>query len=126
MHPWTEGVYPPYSSVPVWHPRNLFFLNSVLSLNRILRLRKNHNCKLNEKEDNWTELRDLGDRALFVGADGSWSVSARDCAGCKGNCIYFSVIVKVGIGSLGITVFNLEDGMGLGVEWLPTLAVQRV
>ncbi|GKV22253.1 hypothetical protein SLEP1_g32135 [Rubroshorea leprosula] len=78
--------------------------------------------KLNEKEGNWSEVRDLGDRVLFVSNDGCWSVSAHDFAGCKGNCIYFHAFWNVqtanrdnrlrGLDYGEIGVFNLEDGTG--------------
>ncbi|GLT74832.1 hypothetical protein SLA2020_466020 [Shorea laevis] len=78
--------------------------------------------KLNEKEGNWSEVRDLGDRVLFVSYDGCWSVSVHDFAGCKGNCIYFHAFWNVqtanpdnrlqGLNFREIGVFNLEDGTG--------------
>ncbi|KAH7848661.1 hypothetical protein Vadar_005855 [Vaccinium darrowii] len=47
--------------------------------------------KLNEEEQKWVEVPDLGDRILFAGRDCSFSVSATDFEGCncKGNCVFF-------------------------------------
>ncbi|KAJ7944093.1 F-box protein [Quillaja saponaria] len=45
--------------------------------------------KLNEEENRWGCVESLGDRAIFLGYDCTFSVSARDVPGCKSNCIYF-------------------------------------
>ncbi|GLT56989.1 hypothetical protein SLA2020_299980 [Shorea laevis] len=40
-------------------------------------------------EERWREIRHLGDRVFFVSHDCSFSFSARDFPGCRGNCIIF-------------------------------------
>ncbi|XP_027343354.1 F-box protein At2g26160-like [Abrus precatorius] len=47
--------------------------------------------RLNEDEGQWIPVDNLGDQALFLGDDCSFSVSAGDLVGCKSNCIYFTV-----------------------------------
>lgn len=44
---------------------------------------------LNEEKSKWDLGGDLKERALFLGDDCSFSVSARDFAGCKRNSVYF-------------------------------------
>ncbi|MCH92769.1 F-box protein [Trifolium medium] len=43
--------------------------------------------KLNEKEKKWVKLTNLGDRVLFLGECCSFTVSASDLCGSKGNCV---------------------------------------
>ncbi|KAF5184661.1 Ubiquitin-protein ligase protein [Thalictrum thalictroides] len=38
----------------------------------------------------WVEVKSIGDNALFVGYNTSFSLSALDFVGCKRNCIYFT------------------------------------
>lgn len=45
--------------------------------------------KLDEEVQSWIEVRSLGDRVLFLGDDSTFSASASDLSGCKGNCIFF-------------------------------------
>ncbi|KAK2988252.1 hypothetical protein RJ640_028636 [Escallonia rubra] len=45
--------------------------------------------KLNEKEKEWEWVDSLGGDVFFVGDDCSYSVSARDFDGLKGDCVYF-------------------------------------
>lgn len=62
------------------------FLVHVLSLNPF-------RCKiykLNEVEHKWEEVSSLGDRVFFLGYNCTFSISAQDFSGCRGNCIYLS------------------------------------
>ncbi|KAL5720238.1 hypothetical protein ACHQM5_012920 [Ranunculus cassubicifolius] len=43
----------------------------------------------------WVEVKNLGDRALFVGSNDSFSVVASEFPECRGNCIYFSDDLKM-------------------------------
>ncbi|KAJ3706188.1 hypothetical protein LUZ61_009893 [Rhynchospora tenuis] len=43
-----------------------------------------------ESEEAWSMIRGLGENSLFVGQNGSISVSAMDIPGCKPNCVYFT------------------------------------
>ncbi|KAJ4747291.1 F-box protein skip23 [Rhynchospora pubera] len=43
-----------------------------------------------ESEETWRMIHGLGDRSLFVGQNGSISVSATEIPGCRPNCIYFT------------------------------------
>ena len=45
--------------------------------------------KLDQECGRWVRVENLGDRVFFLGNDCSFSVSATDFSGCKGNCIYF-------------------------------------
>ncbi|XP_042494744.1 F-box protein SKIP23-like [Macadamia integrifolia] len=71
--------------------------------------------KLNEGRKKWVELQSLGDRLLFLGDKCSFSASASDFPGCKGNCIIFPNFFTCSTGQSCygfkyIEVFNLEDG----------------
>ncbi|OWM80457.1 hypothetical protein CDL15_Pgr019737 [Punica granatum] len=46
--------------------------------------------KLDLKEKKWVEVRELGDRVLFLGEDCTFSASSSDLKACKGNCIFFT------------------------------------
>lgn len=46
--------------------------------------------KLNRKQGDWDFYSGLDDKALFLGDDVSFSISARDFHGCRGNCIYLT------------------------------------
>lgn len=58
--------------------------------------------KLDQECGDWVMVQNLGDRVFFLGNDSSFSVSAREFGGCKGNCIYFTDENDIG-------VFYLED-----------------
>jgi len=45
--------------------------------------------RLDEKERKWVEIKDLGDRVLFIGLEYSFSASASDLCVSEGNCIIF-------------------------------------
>lgn len=69
---------------------------------------------LDEEEGRWIEVKSLGDQAFFLAMDCSFSVSAQELAGCKGNCIYFTDQNDLNLALREVTrpessVFNLED-----------------
>ncbi|KAF9676203.1 hypothetical protein SADUNF_Sadunf09G0114100 [Salix dunnii] len=45
--------------------------------------------KLNEEGKSWIEVKNLEDQVLFIGDDSTFSASASDLSGCKGNCLFF-------------------------------------
>ncbi|MBA0858206.1 hypothetical protein Goshw_022811, partial [Gossypium schwendimanii] len=47
------------------------------------------NLKLDSEGWEWSEMKNIGDCALFVGDNNSLSVVASDFCGCQSNCIYF-------------------------------------
>ncbi|PRQ47290.1 hypothetical protein RchiOBHm_Chr2g0098091 [Rosa chinensis] len=55
----------------------------------------------------WVNVKDLGDRVFILSNDGSFSVSTREFAGVKGNCIFFIARASARCYSC---VFSLEDG----------------
>ncbi|KAF5740910.1 F-box protein SKIP23-like [Tripterygium wilfordii] len=67
-------------------------------------------------------VRDLGDRALFVGQNNGFSLLASDCAGCMKNCIYFTDYTNEGeqyrdlFGDYEVGIFRLCDK---SIEYLP-------
>ncbi|KAL5706363.1 hypothetical protein ACHQM5_024541 [Ranunculus cassubicifolius] len=72
--------------------------------------------KLDWREKSWVEVKTLGDHMLFLGDNCSFSTTASDISGTKGNCIYFTdryfQINKEEDGAFRchcIGVFNLED-----------------
>nr|DAD41744.1 TPA_asm: hypothetical protein HUJ06_016067 [Nelumbo nucifera] len=68
--------------------------------------------KLDHSGRKWVEVKTLGDRILFIGANCSFSASASDFSGCKGNCIFFTDREQ-GDGRFSandIGVFDLENG----------------
>lgn len=70
--------------------------------------------KLDEEWGRWVEVKNLGDQAFILGADCSFSISARDFAGFHGNCIYFTEQLDLdlalrGLGNSDAGVFNLEN-----------------
>ncbi|KAF9597537.1 hypothetical protein IFM89_019451 [Coptis chinensis] len=63
----------------------------------------------------WVELKTLGDRALFVGYNSSFSLLASTFSGCKPNHIYFTdnlwgYFQGQHFGGQDFGIFNLEDG----------------
>lgn len=46
--------------------------------------------KLDELGQRLVQMKSLGDRVLFLGDDCTFSASASELSGCKGNCIYFT------------------------------------
>lgn len=72
--------------------------------------------KLDQEWGKWVDVKDLGDRVFVLSNDGSFSVSTKEFAGVKGNCIFFIDQVVSRLGFSEITkrcyscVFSLEDG----------------
>ncbi|KAK9286207.1 hypothetical protein L1049_014591 [Liquidambar formosana] len=73
--------------------------------------------RLDENEQKWVEVKSIGDRVLFLGDNSTFSASASDFSGCKGNCIYFTdnsfYSIREEDGAFrdgGIGVFDLENG----------------
>ncbi|PON49969.1 F-box domain containing protein [Parasponia andersonii] len=60
--------------------------------------------KLKLDQKRWVELQSLDDQILFLGEDCSFSVSAHNFGGCKGNCIIYTDRDSC------FNVFNLDDG----------------
>lgn len=59
----------------------------------------------------WVEVKNLGERMLFLGDNCSFSALASDFTGCKGNCIFFTdPLEDGGLKSRGIGVFDMESG----------------
>ena len=59
--------------------------------------------KLDQECGRWVTVENLGDRVFILGKDSSFSVSATEFSGCKGNCIYFTYEDDNG-------VFDLKTG----------------
>ncbi|KAL3722760.1 hypothetical protein ACJRO7_035031 [Eucalyptus globulus] len=73
--------------------------------------------KLDREEEVWNEVKDLGDRVLFLGEGCTFSASAADLGACKENCIFF-VDPDGGIAamSLPIVVYDMESGIFVPIE----------
>ncbi|KAL3722761.1 hypothetical protein ACJRO7_035032 [Eucalyptus globulus] len=82
--------------------------------------------KLDREEKVWNEVKDLGDRVLFLGQECTFSASAADLGACKGNCIFFidhegllgdSREMSYLIGKIGKTcVYDMDSGITRFVE----------
>ncbi|KAM0055043.1 putative F-box domain-containing protein [Helianthus debilis subsp. tardiflorus] len=69
--------------------------------------------KLDREEGRWVEVKDLGDKMLFLGDNCGFSASAEEFPGCKGNCVFFTGQNREDDGlvkSRGVGVFDLESG----------------
>lgn len=69
--------------------------------------------KLNEERCEWLPELELEDRALVMDRDGSYSLSAKEFSGCRGNSIYFLddySSPKYGHPGEGVRIFDLQDG----------------
>ncbi|KAK4539464.1 hypothetical protein RGQ29_031912 [Quercus rubra] len=53
--------------------------------------------KLDQEWGCWVMVKNLGDQVFFLGKDSSFSVSATEFSGCKGNCIYFTDENDIGV-----------------------------
>ncbi|KAM3709917.1 hypothetical protein ACJW31_02G210700 [Castanea mollissima] len=53
--------------------------------------------KLDQEWGRWVMVKNLGDQVLILGKDSSFSVSATEFSGCKGNCIYFTDENDIGV-----------------------------
>ena len=65
--------------------------------------------------EEWKELKNLDNRALFLGRNSSISVKASDFSGCKANCIYFTDNFEKhwsipGGGGRDTGIYNMLDG----------------
>ncbi|XP_031287372.1 F-box protein SKIP23-like [Pistacia vera] len=70
--------------------------------------------KLDEEKCEWVEVIDgLEDSVFFVGNDGSFSVSAKEFPGCKGDCVYFKE------GPIRGGIIDLKDGTVGGFSAFP-------
>ncbi|PIA58616.1 hypothetical protein AQUCO_00500510v1 [Aquilegia coerulea] len=91
--------------------------------------------KLDLSNLKWCELEDIGDQVLFLGTNGSFSLSARDHPGCEENSIYYTDDKRCKNRSPGesksrncciigadLGVFHLAGG---NVEPLPNLSVPK-
>lgn len=69
--------------------------------------------KLDRKEKVWNEVKNLGDRVLFLGDDCTFSASAADLRACKGNCIFFADNwdVEGALKSPEIGVYDMDSGI---------------
>ncbi|XP_030522739.1 F-box protein SKIP23 [Rhodamnia argentea] len=69
--------------------------------------------KLDREEKEWNEVKDLGDRVLFLGDDCTFSASAADLRPCKGNCIFFADNWEVerALKSPEIGVYDMDSGI---------------
>lgn len=70
--------------------------------------------KLDEEWGRWVEVKNLGDQSFVLTSDCCFSVSAREVAGFRGNCIYYTEQLDLdfalrGLGNLEGYVFDLED-----------------
>ncbi|KAK9064483.1 hypothetical protein SSX86_015865 [Deinandra increscens subsp. villosa] len=69
--------------------------------------------KLDKEGGKWVEVKDLGDRMLFLGDNCGFSASSLEFPGCKGNCVFFTGQNREDDGlikSKGVGVFDLESG----------------
>ncbi|XP_057494840.1 F-box protein SKIP23-like [Actinidia eriantha] len=67
--------------------------------------------RLDRSEEKWVEVDNLGERMLFLGDNCTFSASASDFPGCKGNCIFFTErYFYSGRGQEGVL-----NGRGLGL-----------
>jgi len=74
--------------------------------------------RLDRSEQKWVEVDSLGERMLFLGDNCTFSASACDFSGCKGNCILFTdhyfYSNREEDGAMkgrGVGVFDLESGI---------------
>ncbi|KAF9620852.1 hypothetical protein IFM89_015093 [Coptis chinensis] len=73
--------------------------------------------RLDKWEKTWVELKNLGDRLLFLSDNCSFCAPASDLYGSKGNCIYFTdryfqsfKVEETAFNRHSIGVFSLENG----------------
>ncbi|KAI3717403.1 hypothetical protein L1987_68993 [Smallanthus sonchifolius] len=69
--------------------------------------------RLDKEGERWVEVKDLGDRMVFLGDNCGFSASALEFPGCKGNCVFFTGQNREDDGlvkSRGVGVFDLESG----------------
>ena len=65
--------------------------------------------KLDQEWGKWVDVKDLGDRVFVLSNDGSFSVSTKEFAGVKGNCIFFmdQVVSRLGFSEIKKKVLQL-------------------
>ncbi|KAI9084744.1 hypothetical protein K1719_033150 [Acacia pycnantha] len=71
-----------------------------------------HVYKLNEGSRKWVPVKNLGNRAIFIRAHCSFSVSAQEFRGCQKNCIYFNggcLLPGEDYPGRGAAVYDMED-----------------
>ncbi|KAJ4973169.1 hypothetical protein NE237_006343 [Protea cynaroides] len=65
------------------------------------------------RSSTWVEMKNLGDRMLFLGVNSSLSLSSHDFPGCRGNSIYFTHwecrTNHFNVKQYDMGIFNLED-----------------
>ncbi|KAL7226192.1 hypothetical protein ACSBR1_021343 [Camellia fascicularis] len=118
------------------HERNVYYYKDgkerVKSSNREM-VSEMRVYRLNEDEHGWVEVRSLEDQILFVGDDCSYSVSAREFPGCRGNRVVYedhAVASQIeeedelsdGLWVYQIGVFNLGNGRVRSLATCPQLA----
>ncbi|CAL5357190.1 unnamed protein product [Camellia sinensis] len=118
------------------HERNVFYYKDgkerVKSSNREM-VSEMRVYRLNVDEHRWVEVRSLEDQILFVGDDCSYSVSAREFPGCRGNRVVYedhAVASQIeeedelfdGLWVYQIGVFNLGNGRVRSLATCPRLA----
>ncbi|KAI7992660.1 F-box protein SKIP23 [Camellia lanceoleosa] len=118
------------------HERNVYYYKDgkerVKSSNREM-VSEMRVYRLNEDEHRWVEVRSLEDQILFVGDDCSYSVSAREFPGCRGNRVVYedrAVASQIeeedelfdGLWVYQIGVFNLGNGRVRSLATCPQLA----
>lgn len=82
--------------------------------------------RLSKGNLNWIEVKNLGDRVLFLGDDCTFSASVADIYGLKGNCIFFSdnnLRSRGGedeeLRGLEVGVYDMESGSIEPLEFYP-------
>lgn len=77
--------------------------------------------ELDLSTSNWTPVKSLGTRSLFLGHNSSMSIDASSNPHCKSNCIYFTydypesylnmnIKKQTGGGGADMGIYNMEDG----------------
>ncbi|XP_048128329.1 F-box protein SKIP23-like [Rhodamnia argentea] len=104
-----------------WGGGKKFLVESVgelLLVNMYLRFRRERTVrfkvyKLDREKKEWNEVKDLGDRVLFLGDDCTFSASAADLRTCKGNRIFIADNREVerALRSPGIGVYDMKSGI---------------
>ncbi|XP_024636169.1 F-box protein SKIP23 [Medicago truncatula] len=80
--------------------------------------------KLDEKMKMWVEMRNLGDRVLFLGEDSAFPVLASNLCIANGNCVIFrdDILRNVRPTDLGISFFHLDQCRTLPLSDFPSYA----
>lgn len=78
--------------------------------------------ELDFKSETWTKVKDLGNRAIFLGLNSSFSIEMLDSSICKRNCIYFtndSDQIQIGLFTDKWNMGIYDIGRGSSVPHLP-------